>query len=70
MSGLETIWVALGALPVLVNALEFYKARSKDVINHVDFMNELILGVHEQHVRFQDSCFGLMQGLVDDSELE
>lgn len=70
MSGFEIAGVVLGAWPLLEEGLKFYKARSKEIIHHEESMNDLILTLHYQHLRFRSSCERAVASLVNDNELE
>lgn len=70
MSGFEIAGIVLGAWPLLEQGLEFYKKRSKEIVHHEESMNDLILDLHRQHLRFRSSCERALVSLVKDSELK
>jgi hypothetical protein len=70
MSGFEVSGLVLGAMPLLVEALQFYKSRAKDILRHEEVMNELIRKLHAEHVLFRSTCTRLIDGLVADDKME
>lgn len=74
MSGIEVAGLVLGALPLLLSGLEYYKEGMiplKDFVRFEMVIRELRRRLQNAHMRFKNTCEKLLNGLLsqDDESL-
>ncbi|KAK5989761.1 hypothetical protein PT974_08021 [Cladobotryum mycophilum] len=73
MSGFEVIGVVLGAIPLIISALEHYREGAQVMHRWRNYDRErksLIRNLMTEHVKLQNTCEGLLVGLVPPTRIE
>ncbi|KAI3328088.1 hypothetical protein HD806DRAFT_485041 [Xylariaceae sp. AK1471] len=73
MSGIEIVGIVLGAIPLVISALEHYGEGVHTIARWRKYKREkqsLVRNLNTEHVKLQDICEKLLLGIVPESRIE